>query len=896
MAGTYDCRAGLAPGNSLVRRYCVDPWPSYNRPVVIGREGELAAIDRLLDVARGGGSGALVIRGEAGSGKTTLLDYAVARAADATVLRALGVPTESEFAFSGLHDLLYPLRDRIDDLPLVQAAALRGALALAEAQGVGRLYIGAAILSLLAAASDEHLVVCVVDDAHWLDQASADALTFAARRLEAEGVAVLFAARDPFDATGIAELQISGLSAEDAAALVASHAGHPVAPDVAERLAAATDGNPLALVDLARHLTPAQLNGAELLPHPLPLEGPLEAEFAARASDLSDEARRALIVAATADTRALRVITRVDSASRSAIEECERAGLLDVADGQVTFTHPLVRSSVYQRATAGERREAHLQLAHAFSVDDRYSDRRAWHAVAALLGPDEAAASDLEAEAEKARARRGHVTAAAMFERAAKATPASAPRARRFHRAARSAWLSGQPERASLLLDEAVGGDELVRADNCLLRVQIEHGRGVAVHVAELVDAAETVEPFDRDRAARLLAAASALPGAPARVLALRAAALANGSAGPAALLAAFAVARCGDPEEVAAAVADAASLLADPELRKDPELLLAACDAFAAIDGAVDVRELLALAARSARTHSLVALPRALLHEAWLDFAAGRWTDAYLGFSESSRLAEETGQPAGRTAARAGVALLDALQGREVEARGGAAELGQETPDAQRILGLLELGLARGEAADHLTRAAGPPVHLLRGLPPVEVDLVEARLRNGITEGVGGDSPWLRGLRGDAAAFVEARGLVTSQPFLAARVQLNHGEVLRRAGDRRAARDELRAALELFDGLGARPWAERTEQELRASGERARRRQPSTVDELTAQELQVARIIAGGASYKEAATMLFLSPKTIEFHLGKVYRKLGIASRRQLAQRLSSEGLVESA
>ena len=253
-----------------------------------------------------------------------------------------------------------------------------------------------------------------------------------------------------------------------------------------------------------------------------------------------------------------------------------------------------------------------------------------------------------------------------------------------------------------------------------------------------------------------------------------------------------------------------------------------------------------------------------------------------------------ETGQPAGRIAARAGIALLDALQGREADARAGAAELGEGTPDAERILGLLELGLARVEAAEHLAAAVGAPRHLLRGLPPAEVDLAEARLRNGIPEDLAGDAPWLRGLGGETSAFAEARERVSSQPFLVARVRLNHGELLRRAGDRRAARDELRAALELFDGLGARPWAARAEQELRASGEKARRREPTTVDELTAQELQVARIIAGGASYKEAATMLFLSPKTIEFHLGKVYRKLGISSRRQLAQRLSSEGLAE--
>ena len=338
-----------------------------DRRVLIGRESECARIERMLEGARGGRSAALVIRGDAGIGKSTLLEYAVARAGDARVVRALGVETESEFAYSGLHELVRPLLDRLPELPPVQADALRGALALAEAQGAGRLYIGAATLSLLAAASDDGPLLCVVDDAHWLDEASAGALAFAARRLEAEGVVMLFAARaQGFRARGIPELELGGLDAEAAVALLDHDGNVRVSPEVAEALVTATGGNPLALLELRRRLSVEQLQGAEPLPHPVPVGESLETVFATHARGLSEEARRALVIAATADTRAMRVITRTGGTNPAAFEECEDAGLLAIEDGQIAFSHPLVRSAVYQQATPAERRAAHRALADGF--------------------------------------------------------------------------------------------------------------------------------------------------------------------------------------------------------------------------------------------------------------------------------------------------------------------------------------------------------------------------------------------------------------------------------------------------------------------------------------------------------------------------------------------------
>jgi DNA-binding CsgD family transcriptional regulator len=905
--------------------------------MLVGRDAERAEVDRLLEDARRGRSGALVVRGEVGIGKTALLEYAASRAGDARVLHALGVDTESEFAFSGLHELVHPLLDRLGELPPVQAAALRGALALAEAQGVGRLYVGAATLSLLAAARADAPLVCFVDDAHWLDQASADALTFTARRLEAEGIAMVFAARgapeDGFRATGIPAIELHGLEVEAAAALIEQRLGTRPPGKVVEALVAATGGNPLALHELSARLTQEQLTGVEPLPHPLPVGAALRDAFAAQADELSKPARDALVLAATADTRTLRVMARAGDLSRSALEECEAAGLITITDGELTFIHPLVRSAVYQRATPSDRRRAHQTLADAFAGEEQYAERRAWHLAAAAVEADETVANELEQAADAARIRRGHVAAAAMFERAARLTPATDPRARRLFLAAKSAWLAGQPDRALRLLDDAADAtrDDLVRADVRHLRAHIELRCGTLGEEADdLVAEATRVEPLDPARAAVMLTAAADASSPGSRLdLAQRAASLAAGRGDAADLLSQLALAGALLESRDSVAAAEAlerakATLARNDELRHDPELILAVVEALPDLDDADDalVRELLDVATAAARDHAVVVLPQALLHAAWLDFERGQWTDAYLNFFESSRLADETGQRRERAGAIAGGALLDALQGRVGDAREAAEELTglvtaaarEASASAARILGLIELGEGRGDTASvHLELAISDHTSslLLRGLPDPRVDLVEAYLRAGRGDEAArvasdgststdrsSSAAWIRALVSDVSSsqgsFREAVLRFGECPFLLARVRLNFGEVLRRIGERRDAREQLRAALELFETLGANPWSERARQELRASGATIRRREPNTIDTLTPQELQVARVVAAGATYKEAAAKLFLSPKTIEYHLGKIYRKLGIASGRQLAGRLAEEGLSE--
>lgn len=877
--------------------------------MLIGRESECALIDRMLEEARGGRSGALIVRGDAGIGKSTLLEYAVAQAGDARVVRALGVETESEFAYSGLHELVRPLLDRLPELPPVQADALRGALALAEAQAAGRLYIGAATLSLLAAARGEGPLLCVIDDVHWLDEASAGALAFAARRLDAEGVVMLFAARGQgFRTRGIPELELGGLDAGAAVVLLDHEANVRVSPEVAEELVAATGGNPLALLELPRRLTGEQLQGAEPLPHPVPVDESLEAVFAAQARSLSEEARRALVLAATADTRAMRVITRTGGTTTAAFEECEDAGLLAIEDGQVTFSHPLVRSAVYQQATAAERRAAHQALADGFADDGKYAERRAWHSAAASVEADEEVAAQLECVAVSASQRRGHVAAAAMFERAAALTPENEPRARRLYLAAHSAWLAGKGDRAQRLLDDAAsaGSDDLLRADVSHLQSRIELRRDASEGVVDrLVAEAGRVERLDTSRAGAMLATAAEAAPAEARLeLARRAASLTSGHDDAAGLLASLVLARAlleaGEATEAHDCLAHArATLAANRELRHDPEVILAAVETLARFGSGDDelFRDLLDEVTAAARAHAVVALPRALLQTAWLDFEAGRWTDASLNFFEAARLADEIGQGRERIAALAGNGLIDALRGR------ATAELGEA---AAHILGLAALGSGDIDAAiaQLETAAADPtPSILLRGLPAPHLDLAEAYLRAGRLEEAeaaaaklrGGDAAWARALLDGGAAFAEASAIVAERPFLLARVRLNFGEHLRREGSRLEARDELRAALAVFEQLDAEPWSERARRELRASGETARRRLPSTIDELTPQELQIARMVAGGASQKEVAASLFLSPKTIEYHLGKVYRKLGISSGRQLQSRLAEQELLEA-
>jgi AAA ATPase domain len=447
--------------------------------VLAGRDPERAAIAALLDAARTGSGGALVVRGVAGVGKSTLLADALATALDLRVLRTSGVESESPLAFAALQRLLWPLRARIDALPAPQAAALRAAMGEAEGEG-DRFLAFLGTLSLLADAAEQAPLLVVVDDAHWLDDASAAALLFTARRLQAERVALLFAARDGdtrhLDAEDLPTVVLGGMTGADADVLLSARAGTDIDPAVRDQLVTSTGGNPLALVELAGVLTADQLAGRAPLPTPLPLTDGVERAFLDRYRRLDEPAQRFLLVAATDDTARLTVVRdaaeRLD-ASDTALDAVERSGLLRGDGEAVAFYHPLVRSTIYRAATSAQRRAAHRVLADVLTGDP---ERRAWHMAAAADRPDQDVVAALDGVAEGAAARGGHEAAAAAWARAAELTASGEARGRRLYLAASSAWLGAHPSRASALAQAAAEDvtDPLSRAQLLVVQGRIE--------------------------------------------------------------------------------------------------------------------------------------------------------------------------------------------------------------------------------------------------------------------------------------------------------------------------------------------------------------------------------------------------------------------------------------
>ena len=446
--------------------------------MLAGRDAEWAAIAALIDAARSSTGGALVVRGVAGSGKSTLLADALGAASDLRVLRTQGVESESPLAFAALQRLLWPLRAGLAALPARQRRALGAAMGETEGEG-DRFLTFLGTLSLLAEAAEDRPVLAVVDDAHWLDEASAAALLFVARRLQAERVALLFAARDGtpggFASDDLPTITLEGVSGEAADALLRAHAAGDVNPAVRDKLVVGTGGNPLALVELADVLSREQLAGREPLPPLLPVTGGVERGFLDRYRRLSEPAQRFLLVAAADDTSRLTVVgkaaERLD-AGADALDEVEHAGLLRAEGDVLSLYHPLVRSAVYGAATSTQRRAAHRALAEALVGD---ADRRAWHLAAAADRPDETVVAALDAVAERAASRGGHEAAAAAWARAAELTDAGPARARRLYAAASSSWLGAHPSRAAGLAQAALADatDPLLRANVLRLQGQI---------------------------------------------------------------------------------------------------------------------------------------------------------------------------------------------------------------------------------------------------------------------------------------------------------------------------------------------------------------------------------------------------------------------------------------
>jgi DNA-binding CsgD family transcriptional regulator len=907
--------------------------------MLVGRHRERAQLDALLAGLAEHRSAALVIQGEPGIGKSALLSYAADRAGPARVLRAQGVETELELPFAALHQLLYPQRVDLDRLPAPQAAALRGALGLGPGQADDRFLVAAGVLTLLGELAGDDGLLCLVDDAHWLDRPSADALLFAARRLDAEGVGLIFATRSgeqhPFPAPGLTAVTLAGLDAVESDTLLAGRAPDTSAA-VRQHLVASTAGNPLALLELPGILTAEQRTGRRPLPAPLPAGTQVTRLFTDRLRRLEPAGRRLLEVAAADDTGDLAVILRAAErvdAPASALHAAEQIGLVEIRDGRLGFRHPLMRSAVYHDATFAARQAAHLALADALDEHDQ-PDRRAWHRAAATVGADEEIAAALERSADRATQLGGAAAAAAALQRSAELTPASPDRARRLVAAAGAYWTAGSAPPALALLQQA---DPLVTAAPA--RAQVLHLRGLIelrsglpeVAYRLLLDSATHAAATDPGTALRTLvlaAEAASFNGDAARVIEVGEVA-ANISAGaddgPAGLIAgmlsgtaAIFAGQWSTGAQQLRAVVTAAERL------DDPAALLWAGRAALYLGDQHAARAMHERAVRAARAAgALGLLTTALDRIAFSDLLLGRPEDVEANAAEGLQLAGEIGQDEAVIHYRGILAHAAALRGDESACRANAEQ--SATGAAARnirlvgalsmwALGLLELSLGRPEAAlaqfDRLAPGSGTdhPAIRLWSTP----DLVEAAARAGRPETARAQldafAAWSErtGIAWALASTARGRGLLADLPtaldeyeralshlaadgsarlFDEARTNLLYGEALRRAKRRSQSRNHLRSALESFERLGATPWAERAGAELRASGETARSRRPDAQLQLTPQERQIAKYAGHGASNPEIAAALFLSRRTVEYHLRKVFTKLGIASRTELAR-----------
>jgi DNA-binding CsgD family transcriptional regulator len=904
----------------------------YDSTMLLGRESEQRAVDDLLEGARAGRSGVLIVRGEPGIGKTALLAYAAERAEEMKPLRSVGIEAEHELPFAGLHQLLRPCLGLLDRLPAPQAAALEGALGLSFDPVQNPFLVSLGVLGLLAEASEERPVVCLVDDAQWLDGPSTQALSFAVRRLEAEPVAVLIAARTgdhgALQTRGLHELELHGLDEGPARELLDSRSSTPVAPDVGRALLRAAGGNPLALIELPSGLSDRQLQGAEPIVEPPTVRGPVEERFRARLAELSDPVRRALLLAAADIDGALTTLQRaIERAGlpASALEEAERTGLVQL-NGEVEFRHPLVRSAVYHSASRGERRAAHETLAAV--LEDPVAS--AWHKALMSAGVDEAIAAELDQAGGQAYARGAPSTAAAAFERAAGLSETSEGRGHRLVLAAQTSLAAGRSDAALRLVEQA---RPLVAQSPLAVELDVVCGavwfrKGSPAETFSVMRSAATaLAETNPERALELvglMVLASAQGGWVAtgvtgalEVLELIEVEGAHREFIESLLRGAVAVV---NDEAANAALRFAAALKWAERLARDPAVTtLAGLVGLWTADfqGARDRFARLVADYRAAGliTELAGALPMLVIGE----LCIGRIGPGFESAAEGRELARELSYENDEISYLALQSWMAALLGDEQECRQLAAEVsrrglasgvGWTVNETHLALGLLELGLGDPRAAlEHLEQLDPSP------LPPTKLlatpELIDAALRTGqperATEALEvfirwapvSRTPFVDGLVARCQALLasdpdEADELFTEAlrhhdhrvtAFERARTQLAYGEWLRRDRRRVQARVELRAALDAFEGLGATLWAERARGELRATGETARKRDVSTLDALTPQELRVARLVAGGATNNEVAAQLFLSRRTVEYHLAKVFVKVGVASRAQLAQ-----------
>ncbi len=915
-----------------------DQWPPA-RPhghagELRGRRSECRMLDRLIESVRAGESRTLVVRGEPGMGKTALLDYAAGQARGCQVVRAVGVQSEMELAFAAVHQLCTPTLNRLERLPEPQRDALRTAFGVSAGPAPDRFLVALAVLSLLSDAAGKRPLICLVDDQQWLDRASAQVLAFVARRLAAEPVGLIFAARFPGDElAGLPLLTVEGLREGDARALLDSVLTGPLDVRVRDQIVAETRGNPLALLELPRGVSPAQLAGGFGLPGVVPLTGRIEESFR-RQLDVLPVATQRLLQLAAADPagqplvvwRAAEQLGIHAEAATPAIE----AGLVEFG-AHVRFRHPLVRSAAYRSASLRDRQAVHRALAEVtdLQIDP---DRRAWHRAQAASGPDEDVAAELERSASRAQARGGLAAAAAFLERAAMLTPEPGRRTQRLLAAARAKRDAGALDAALGLLVAVEAGplDALPAAEVQHLRGEIAFDQRRGTDAAQLLlGAARQLEPLNAGLARET------------HLESLIAAMWAGDLDTPGGVATAAAAARAAPPGPRPPAAVDVlleAVLLrltegyaaAAPALTRALEQLLAlngneleAGDWLArSRDSGIIALELwdfgswheLAVGqVRFAReTGALVHLQSALTYLGWTHVVAGEMVTAAQLIEEGRLIAEATGNsPIEYTEM-----MFAAWQGREAPAtelieataqEATARGLGRLVSFAAYARSVLSNGLGRHDSARDAARWAFERDPVGYG-PLVVPELAEAASRTGDAAQVREAREWLSertrvtptqwalGMdarvhallsEGDEAegCYRESIGHLRRTRVRAelARAHLLYGEWLRRERRRGDAREQLRTAHEMLTAMGIEAFAERAQRELLATGETARKRTAETTAELTSQEAQIARLARDGLSNPQIASRLFISSRTVQYHLSKVFTKLDISSRSQL-------------
>ncbi|MCF3130475.1 ATP-binding protein [Streptomyces olivochromogenes] len=879
--------------------------PETYTDALIGRQDEMRRLDALLQAARESRGGALVLRGEPGIGKSALLRHVDEAATGFFVIRASGAEFEMELPFAALHQLLAPVTGRLTALPAPHRKALEIAFGL-DTGTPDPFLVGAASLGLLAETVQERPLLCVVDDAQWLDQASAKALAFLARRISAESVALVFAAREPSRLPELDELpglRLQGLGASDARALLAVASRAPLDERVRDRILAESRGNPLALVELPRTAGLAGMAGGFAQPDSVP--GVIEQSFRSRLELLAPEARLLVTVAAADPTGDPGLLWR--AAERLGIDASAAAQCAPLVEfgTRIRFSHPLARSAAYRAATPQERARAHEALA---AVTDPVADpdRRAWHRAQASAGPDEEVAAELEASATRARERGGVAAAAAFLERSAALTISPVQRAERVLAAVRAKLSVGDFDKAAELLTTVPADDpgQAARADLLRGKLSFVRRRGDEGPTAYLLRAAARLAATDpawsRECYLDAVEMGLLLGGLDHVVEAARNAPPAGEPVSGAAAVLTGLINLVGDGHPAAGEILGPIVADADAEVwARRPSLGFMLATELWNIDAMQGIAIRAVAAGRE--SGSFHALPIGLAMQAAVTAHTGDFGAAMELISEEEAIADATGA-APLVYPRLHLA---ALRGRRKEAAELFASVDHRMSlSAQWATAVLGNGLADYPAALKAAKQAveyGAVGTAGLALP----ELVEAAMRCGETEAAAtalaslqertqvGRQPWGLGVEAyaralvteDESAYQEAIALLDDSAVVVyrARAQLLYGEWLRRQGRRRDARSALRLAHEPLSDLGVEAFAERAAGELRATGEQARSRTSKASDQLTMQEVHIARLVADGATSKEVAAKLFLSPRTVDAHLRNIFRKLGLTSRRQL-------------